>query len=409
MPPRGPATSGQLLRDGRSVTLVPAYLDHASTTPLHPVAREALLAALDDGWADPARLYREGRRARMLLDAARETVAGVLGARTSEISFTASGTAAAHQALLGTAAARRRAGRVVVVSAVEHSSVLHAAQRHERAGGEVVTIGVDGLGRADPAAFEAALDAHPGTAVAALQHANHEVGTVQPVAAVARALRRRGVPLLTDAATTVGRVPVDLAELGADLLTASAHKFGGPPGVGILAVRTGTRWANPLPADEREHGRVPGFPNVPAVVATAAALAVRATEIDAEAPRLAGYTERLRRRLPELVEDVELLGPGGADPAVGLPHIVAFSCLYVAGEALLDELDRAGIAVSSGSSCTSDTLTPSHVLVAMGALTHGNLRVSFGRDSTDADLEALLDALPPAVRAVRERAGAAGL
>ncbi|KPM54629.1 aminotransferase V [Frankia sp. R43] len=388
---------------------MPAYLDHASTTPLHPVAREALLAAMDDGWADPARLHREGRRARMLLDAARETVAGVLGARAPEISFTASGTAAAHLALLGTAAARRRAGGVVVVSAVEHSSVLHAAQRHEGAGGEVVTIGVDRLGRVDPAAFTAALDARPDTAVAALQHANHEVGTVQPVAEVAQALRARGVPLLTDAAMTLGRVRVDLPELGADLLTASAHKFGGPPGVGLLVVRTGTRWAAPGPADEREYGRVPGFPNVPAVVATAATLAVRATEIDAEAPRLASYANRLRERLPELVEDVELLGPGGTDPTVALPNVVAFSCLYVAGEALLAELDQAGIAVSSGSSCTADTLTPSHVLVAMGALTHGNLRVSFGRESTEADVDALLAALPAAVRAVRERAGAAGL
>ncbi|MCK9904379.1 aminotransferase V [Parafrankia colletiae] len=388
---------------------MPAYLDHASTTPLHPVAREALLAAIDDGWADPARLYREGRRARMLLDAARETVAGVLGARAPEISFTASGTAAAHLALLGTAAARRRAGSVVMVSAVEHSSVLHAAQRHEGDGGEVVTIGVDGLGRVDPADVAAALDARPDTAVAALQHANHEVGTVQPVAEVAWLLHERGVPLFTDAAMTVGRVPVSLAELGADVLTASAHKFGGPPGVGFLAVRTGTRWAGPQPADEREHGRVPGFPNVPAVVAAAAALAVRATEIEAEARRLAAWSRRLRERLPALIEDVELLGPDSTDLAVTLPHVVAFSCLYVAGEALLGELDRAGIAVSSGSSCTSDTLTPSHVLVAMGALTHGNLRVSFGRDSTEADVDALLAALPPAVRAVRERAGAAGL
>nr|WP_066063566.1 cysteine desulfurase family protein [Frankia sp. EI5c] len=388
---------------------MPAYLDHASTTPLHPVAREALLAAIDDGWADPARLYREGRRARLLLDAARETVAGVIGARAPEISFPASGTAAAHLALLGTAAARRRAGAVVLVSAVEHSSVLHAAQRHEGAGGQVVTIGVDRHGRVDPDAFAAALDAHPGTAVAALQHANHEVGTVQPVARVAGLLRARGVPLFTDAAMTLGRVPVDLPALGADLLTASAHKFGGPPGVGILVVRTGTRWAGPAPTDEREYGRVPGYPNVPAIVAAAAALAVRATEIDEEARRIAGYADLLRTRLPALVEDVELLGPGGTAPAVALPHVVAFSCLYVEGEALLTELDRAGIAVSSGSSCTSDTLTPSHVLVAMGALTHGNLRVSFGRDSTEADVHALLAALPPAVRAIRERAGAVGL
>ncbi|MBL7500673.1 cysteine desulfurase [Frankia sp. CNm7] len=382
---------------------MPAYLDHASTTPPHPAARAALLAALDEGWADPARLYREGRRARMLLDAARETVAGVLGARADEVSFCASGTVAAHLAVLGTAAARRRAGDLVLVSAVEHSSVLHAAERHERAGGRTHTVGVDGYGRVDPAGFTPP----PGTALVSLQHANHEVGTVQPLAAVTEVAHAAGVPVHTDAAMTVGQLPVDVGELGVDLLTASGHKFGGPPGVGILVVRSGTRWANPMPADERESGRAPGFPNLPAIVAAAAALHARAGELAAERERLGALTARLRARLPELVDDVELLGD--PDPAGRLPHLVAFSCLYVAGEALLGELDRAGIAVSSGSSCTSDTLTPSHVLVAMGALSHGNIRVSFGRGSTEADLSALLDVVPGAVTAIRERAGAVGL
>lgn len=382
---------------------MPAYLDHASTTPLHPAARQALLAALDEGWADPARLYREGRRASMLLDAARETVAAALGARADEVSFCSSGSVAAHLAVLGTAAARRRAGDLVLVSAVEHSSVLHAAERHERAGGRFATVGVDRLGRVDPAAFAPP----PGTALVSLQHANHEVGTIQPVAAVAEVAHAAGVPLHTDAAMTVGRIPVDVRELGADLLTASAHKFGGPAGVGILVVRTGTRWSSPLPPDERESGRFPGFPNLPAVVAAAAALHARTGELAAERERLGALTAELRTRLPELVEDVELLGD--PDPAGRLPNLVAFSCLYTAGEALLTELDRAGIAVSSGSSCTSDTLTPSHVLVAMGALSHGNVRVSFGRDSTPADLAALLAELPGAVRAVRERAGAVGI
>ncbi|WP_045875572.1 cysteine desulfurase family protein [Pseudofrankia sp. DC12] len=382
---------------------MPAYLDHASTTPLHPAARAALLAALDDGWADPARLYREGRRARMLLDAARESVAGVLGARADEVSFCASGTFAAHQAVLGTAAGRRRAGDLVLVSAVEHSSVLHAADRHERSGGRVRQLPVDVHGRVDPAGCAPP----PGTALVSVQHANHEVGTVQPVAAVAEITHAAGVPLHTDAAMTVGRVPVDVRVLGADLLTASAHKFGGPPGVGILVVRAGTRWANPMPADEREHGRAAGFPNLPAIVATATALHAQAGELAAERDRLGALTAELRARLPALVDDVELLGD--PDPAGRLPHLVAFSCLYVAGEALLGELDRAGIAVSSGSSCASDALTPSHVLVAMGALTHGNIRVSFGRDSSAADLAALLDALPGTVAGIRERAGVVGL
>ncbi|WP_131747506.1 cysteine desulfurase family protein [Frankia sp. Cppng1_Ct_nod] len=382
---------------------MPAYLDHASTAVLHPTARDALLAALDEGWADPARLYRDARRARMLLDASRETVAAVLGARPDEVSFTSSGTQAAQLALLGTARARRRAGTRILLSAVEHSCVLHAAEWHERAGGQVTTVGVDGFGRVDPAAFAPP----PDTAVASLQHANHEVATIQPVAAVADVLHAVGVPLHVDAAMSVGRIPVDVQAIGADLLSASAHKFGGPAGVGILVVRTGRRWANPLPADEREGGRVAGFPNVAGIVATAAALHARAGEIADEAPRLAGYVDRLRARLPHLVPDVEILGD--PDPAGRLPHLLTFSCLYVDGESLLGELDRAGIAVSSGSSCTSDTLTPSHVLAAMGALTQGNIRVSVGRESDAADVDALLAVLPDAVARVRERAGVVGL
>ncbi len=382
---------------------VPAYLDHASTAVLHPTAREALLAAIDDGWADPARLYRDARRARMLLDASRETVAGVLGARPDEVSFTSSGTQAAQLALLGAARARRRSGTRILVSAVEHSCILHAAEWHENAGGLVSTVGVDRFGRVDPVGFAPP----PDTAVASLQHANHEVATIQPVAAVADLLRAAGVPLHVDAAMSLGRIPVDVTALGADLLSASAHKFGGPAGVGILVVRTGRRWVNPLPADEREGGRVAGFPNVAGIVATAAALHARTAEITAEAPRLAGYVDRLRTRLPRLVPDVEVLGD--PDPAGRLPHLLTFSCLYVDGESLLHELDRAGIAVSSGSSCTSDTLTPSHVLAAMGALTQGNIRVSFGRESDTADVDALLTVLPDAVARIRERAGVAGL
>ena len=391
---------------------MPVYLDYASTAPLHPAARAAMLAALDDGWADPTRLYRDGRRARQVLDAARETVAGVLRVRPDEVSFTASGTQAAHLAVLGTLAARRRVGNRLLVSAVEHSSVLNAAQHHAAAGGEFVTVGVDRNGRVDPDT-DAYRTPPAGTALASLQHANHEVGTIQPVAAVAERLHAAGVPLHCDAAMTVGRIPVDVPALGADLVTASAHKFGGPAGVGILVVRGGTRWASPMPSDSREFGRVAGFANLPAVVGAAVALHARAGqggtagEIATESPRLAGYVDDVRRRLPELVGDVDLLGPPGADDR--LPHLVAFSCLYVDGEALLGELDRAGLAISSGSSCASDTGEPSHVLAAMGALTHGNVRVSFGRDSTADDVDALLAVLPDAVETVRNRAGAVGL
>ncbi|NEA41629.1 aminotransferase class V-fold PLP-dependent enzyme, partial [Streptomyces sp. SID11385] len=243
------------------------YFDVASAAPLHPVARQALLAALDEGWADPARLYREGRRARLLLDAAREAAAEAVGCRPDELVFTPSGTHAVHAGLAGALAGRRRVGTHLVVSAVEHSSVLHAAEAHTRAGGEVTEVGVSRTGAVERGAYAAAL--RPGTALAALQSANHEVGTVQPVADVAEECRAAGVPLFVDAAQSLLWGPV---EGDWSLLAASAHKWGGPAGVGLLVVRKGTRFAPAGPADERENGRSPGFENLPAIVAAAASL-----------------------------------------------------------------------------------------------------------------------------------------
>ena len=378
-----------------------AYLDSASSAPLHPAARQALLAALDDGWADPSRLYTEARRARQLLDAARESVAGVLGARPDEVTFCASGTQAAHLAVLGALGGRRRAGSVLVHSAVEHSAVLHAAERHVSGGGEAVPVGVSRAGLVDPGEFGAAVRG-PGVALAALMAANHEVGTVQPVAAVAEHCAEAGVPLFCDAAQAAGRIPVPG---GWSLLAASAHKWGGPPGAGVLVVRKGVRFRSPLPAGEQESGRVPGFGNLPAVVAAAASLRAAEAEREAEAARLWPLTERIRAGVAATVPDVEVVG----DPAERLPHLVTFSCLYLDGEALLHALDARGFAVSSGSSCTSSTLTPSHVLDAMGVLSHGNVRVSLHRDTTEADVDRFLAELPGIVAGLRATAGVTGL
>ncbi|MFC9805730.1 cysteine desulfurase/sulfurtransferase TusA family protein [Streptomyces griseoaurantiacus] len=376
------------------------YFDAASAAPLHPVARQALLASLDEGWADPARLYREGRRARLLLDAAREAAAEAVGCRPDELVFTSSGTRAVHSGIAGALGGRRRLGRHLIVSAVEHSSVLHAAESHEAEGGTVTRVGVDRTGAVDPGAYAAAL--RPDTALACLQSANHEVGTEQPVGEVAAACRAAGVPLLVDAAQSLGWGPVtgDWS-----LLTASAHKWGGPAGVGLLAVRKGTRFAPAGPGDERESGRAPGFENLPAIVAAAASLRAVRAEAAREAERLRELTARIRAGVPELVPDVEVVG----DPERRLPGIVTFSCLYVDGETLLHELDRAGYSVSSGSSCTSSTLTPSHVLVAMGVLSEGNVRVSLpageaGGVSAE-DVDGFLAVLPEVVRGVREKLG----
>ncbi|MEU8249444.1 cysteine desulfurase family protein [Nonomuraea sp. NPDC048916] len=376
-----------------------AYFDAASTEPLHPQAREALLAAIDVGWADPARLYNQARRAHLLLEQARTEVAEALGARADEVSFTSSGTQAVHLGVLGTLHGRRRAGRHLVTSAVEHSSVLHAAGVHERDGGTVETVGVSLSGRVDLDAFAAAV-ARQDTALACLQTANHEVGTLQPVTEAAEVCRRHGVPLLVDAAQTAGRMPIPP---GWSVLTASAHKWGGPAGVGVLAVRKGTRFRSFLPEDERERRRVPGFENVPGIVAAAAALRAMTAEAAQECSRLSALVDRIRETVPKIVPDVEVIG----DPVDRAPHIVTFSCLYVDGEALLTELDKAGFAVSSGSSCTASTLRPSHVLEAMGVLTHGNVRVSLPRGASAAEVDRFLAVLPELVRRIRQDAGVA--
>ena len=333
----------------------------------------------------------------MLLDAAREAAAETVGCRADELVFTSSGTAAVHSGIAGALAGRRRAGRHLIVSSVEHSSVLHAAEVHRAGGGSVTEVAVERTGSVDPSAFAGEL--RPDTALACLQSANHEVGTVQPVARVAEACRVAGVPLLVDAAQSLGWGPV---EGDWSLLTASAHKWGGPPGAGLLVVRKGTRFAPQGPRDERESGRAAGFENLPAIVAAAASLRAVRAEAAGEAVRLRELTERIRARVPGLVPDVEVVG----DPERRLPGIVTFSCLYVDGETLLHELDRAGFSVSSGSSCTSSTLTPSHVLRAMGVLSEGNIRVSLPPGTREEDVERFLSVLPEAVAGVREKLGA---
>ncbi|MEV0224259.1 aminotransferase class V-fold PLP-dependent enzyme [Streptomyces sp. NPDC050704] len=374
-----------------------SYFDAASSAPLHPVARQALQASLDEGWADPARLYREGRRARLLLDAAREAAAESVGCRPDELVFTTSGTRAVHTGITGALAGRRRVGRHLIVSAVEHSSVLHSAEAHRGEGGTVTEVPVSRTGAVSPDTYAAAL--RPDTALACLQSANHEVGTEQPVAEVAAACREAGVPLLVDAAQSLAWGPV---EGGWSLLTGSAHKWGGPSGVGLLVVRKGVRYASQGPVDERESGRAPGFENIPGIVAAAASLRAVRAEAAAESARLRELTDRIRARVPELVPDVEVVG----DPVRRLPHLLTFSCLYVDGETLLHELDREGFSVSSGSSCTSSTLTPSHVLKAMGVLSEGNVRVSLPPGTPEQDVDRFLEVLPGTVAAVREKLGA---
>lgn len=360
----------------RSVGQVPVYLDAASGVPLHPAARAALVAALDDGWADPARRHGAGRRARLLLDAAREAVAQVVGARHDEVSFTSSGTMAAYLGVLGTAAPRR--GTAVAHSAVEHSAVLQAA------GPDGASQPVDGFGRVLP------FDVDPAWALVCLQAANQEVGTTQPVAEVAARCADSGVPLLVDASHALGHGPVPP---GWSVLTAGARTWGGPPGVGVLVVRTGTRWRSPLPDDERPD-RSPGGLDLPAVVAAAAGLQAAAAEAAAEDARLRPLVDRVRAAA---LPGVTAVG----DPVDRLPHLLTLACEGVDSEDLVRALDARDVQVSSGSACSASSVEPSHVLAAMGVASTGSLRVSLHRDTTADDVERFLAALPPVLAELR--------
>ncbi len=353
-----------------------------------------LLEALDRGWADPRRLHGPARNARLILDNAREVVATCLGARPDEVTFTSSGTAAVHLGLLGLLEGRARSSRHLVHSAVEHSAVLHAARWHEGRGGTVSSIPVDRSGRIQvPALTEIGTAS---AAVVAVQSANHEVGTRQPLAEVMTAAG--ATPVFVDACASAGREP--LAE-GWSAVAASAHKWGGPAGVGVLLVRKGARWRAAFPADDRVDERATGFENVPAALASAAALSAVLENREETEARQHALVDRVRTRVAADVPDVEVVG----DPADRLPHLVTFSCLYVEGEALVTELEKLGFSVASGSACTASSLTPSHVLAAMGVLTHGNVRLSVGLRTTEADIDRFLQVLPEVVGRLRQEAG----
>ena len=372
---------------------VTRYLDAASSEPLHPVALATWQAAQEAGWGDPLRLHQQARSARLLLDNARAAVADALSVREDEVTFTGSGTSATHAGILGLLRGRSRVSLRLAYPAVEHSAV-HAAGRWWQtwAGGDVEVLPVDSSGRLDPVTLTAGLTRDLG--VLAVQQANPEVGTVQPVEELAAAAA--GVPLFVDACTTAGRLPLPGGWAAA---AASAHKWGGPAGVGVLLVRKGSRWRAPFPTDDRVDPRTSGFEDVPGVLAAAAALQAAVAEREERNARHERLSARLRSALAT-VPDVEVHG----DTDHRLPHLVSFSCLYVDGETLVGELDRRGFAVASGSACTASARAPSPVLVAVGALTHGNGRVSFPPTTTDDDVDAFATVLPTVVGRLRERA-----
>ena len=360
---------------------------------MHPAAQQTLLAALEAGWADPRRLYARARQSRTLLDQSREIIATGLGVRPDELSFHPSGAEALQIALTGLLHARRRRGRRLVASAVEHSVILtHGRARASADPDDGITeVPVDEFGRVDLDTWGEAVAAE-GVAVAALQHANGEVGTLQPLAEGYAVAQRAGIPLLSDAQASLGRIP---APVDADVIVGSAASFGGPPAVGLLVVRTGTRFALPGRRLEAEHGRAPTDPWVPLVLA--AAEAWRQTEAGREEEASSAYRsiEGLRADLGE-IEGLAVVG----HPTQRLPHIVTASALYVDGEAIVHGLAERGLEVASGSACTASTLEPSHVLAAMGALSQGNIRVTLPLEAVEPERERGCADLPGAVREI---------
>lgn len=376
-----------------------AYLDHASSSPLRPAALEAMLPFLREHHGDPGRLHTEGRATRVAVETAREQVAALLGARPREVVFTASGTESVNAAIWG--GVRRSAyGGHVVTSAVEHSCVLDACRREP---GDLTIIGVDALGRFDPVEIAAAT--REDTVLVTVQLANHEVGTLQPAAEVCAHARERGVLVHVDACAAAGHVPVDFQALDADLLSVTAHKWGGPKGAGALLVRRGLRIPPMVIGGAQERARRGGLENVPAIVGFGAA----AAELLGD-DRLGEEAAGARALVERVVAGATAGVPGTTwygDPYGCLPHLACLGVDGVEAEPILLALDQHGVAIHSGSACSSEALEPSPVLEAMGADADHSLRVSVGWSSTEADVDAFLAELPDAVqrlRALRSRA-----
>ncbi len=375
------------------------YLDHAATTPVAPEVAEAMARVLREAHGNPSSAYAEGRAARALVDQAREEVAAALGASGSEIVFTSGGTEADNLALRGTFAARKGDADGIVTTAVEHHAVLDTAQDlADRLHARLVVLPVDRHGRVSVSQVTAALDER--TVLVSVMHGNNEVGTLQPIAEIGAACRASGVTFHSDAVQTVGAVPFDVGSIPIDLVSVNAHKFYGPKGVGALYVRRGTRLVTLQTGGGQERGRRTGTENVAGIVGLGVAMRLAAERRASEAERQTRLRDRLFEGIFERVPGALLTG----HPTQRLPNNASFCFPGTQGEALVVALDLEGFAVSSGSACTSGNTEPSHVILALGIereVAQGSLRLTVGRDTTEADVDALLEALPPIVARLR--------
>jgi len=379
-------------------TMKRIYLDHAATTPTRPEVVKAMLPYFADAFGNPSSIYSYGQEARGAVEEARTKVAELIGARSEEIIFTSGGTEADNYALKGVAYANERKGNHIITTSVEHHAVLEVCKFLERRGFRITYLPVDKYGLVDPDDVRKAITDK--TILISVMHANNEVGTIEPVEEVGEIAKEAGVYFHTDAVQTLGHIPVNVDKLKVDLLAISAHKFYGPKGVGALYVRKGTKLVSFMHGGEQEKRRRAGTENVPAIVGLGKAVELAGQEMGKEAEQLAHLRDKLIKGLGEKIDHIRLNG----HPTRRLPNNVNVSVDFVEGESLLLNLDLEGICASTGSACSSASLEPSHVLLALGLppeQAHGSLRFTLGRENTEADVERVIEVLPEIVAKLR--------
>lgn len=376
------------------------YMDHAATTYVKPEVIDAMLPYLNEHYGNPSGIYGVSRGAKAALDRAREQIATALNAqRTNEIYFTGSGTESDNWAIKGTAFANKNRGKHIITSTIEHHAVLHTCEWLEKQGFEVTYLPVDDEGFVSPEAVRDAI--RPDTTLVSIMFANNEIGTIEPIAEIGAICRERRVLFHTDAVQAFGSVPIDVQAMNIDLLSITAHKLYGPKGTGALYIRNGARCEPFIHGGAQERGRRGSTENVAGIVGFGVAASLAIEQMEQNAKRLSGYRDALIDGIMARIPHTRLNGPRGNR----LPNNANLCFEYIEGEGMLLLLDRAGIMASSGSACTSGSLEPSHVLLAIGLsheIAHGSLRLSVGERTTQADVDAVLETLPPIVARLRE-------
>lgn len=375
------------------------YLDHMASTPILPEVREAMRPFLDEKFGNPASLHDWGEAAREALEAAREKVAQLIGADAEEIIFTGSGTESNNFAIKGLALAQQNRGKHIILSAIEHFSVLHSGSTLEKWGFELTLLPVDQYGLVDPE--EVRRNIRKDTVLVSVMQANGEVGTLEPIKEIAKITKEKGVVFHTDAVATVGTIPVNVKDLEVDALSLAGNQFYGPKGVGALWVRKGVRILPLLDGGVQEGGRRAGTENMPAIVGLGKAAELANRDMIVRMKQLTQLRDRLRMEVPARIDHVVATG----HPRNRLPGNASFCIEFIEGESMLMLLNDKGIAVSSGSACTSRALKASHVLIAMGLpheIAQGSLLFSFGLHNASEDVDHVLEVLPPIVEKLRE-------